>query len=438
MKMRMKKIILGFMTMMIFLCVCGKVEAAVPGDTVTLCFDANGGSVEIDERPVVIGENYEDAYGDLPVPEKEGYSFKGWYDDKNNEFTKSTVISVDTDSFIITACWEPISYMVNLDTGLGVSLSIQVIYESTYEKLEGVKFTKTLAGHTFDGWYTSESGGTKITAATKVTRTDSHTLYARWKKNEYTITFNSMGGNTVASKAVLYEAAYGTLPTPVRAGYTFVGWYDAKTGGNLVGANTICRNNVTLYACWKKDVVPQPQKLGAISGVKVERKANDATKAVVSWNAVKNAEKYIVEYSKKKASGYKKVKTITNVNQKIFKVTKTKLKRGEKGYFRITAYRKESKKIKVISYTVKPNQLKISCKAKEDVYRFSWKKLEKGIAGIEIRKNNKPYASARGGSYRYYDMLQKNAPKGTKIKIRTYFQNGKKKVYSEWTEKTIK
>ncbi|MGM9599431.1 MAG: S-layer homology domain-containing protein [Faecousia sp.] len=40
--------------------------------------------------------------------------------------------------------------------------------------------TPTRANYTFDGWYTSTSGGTKVTSSTKVTATANHTLYAHW------------------------------------------------------------------------------------------------------------------------------------------------------------------------------------------------------------------------------------------------------------------
>ena len=37
-------------------------------------------------------------------------------------------------------------------------------------------------GYKFDGWYTAESGGTKITASTSVSNNSDHTIYAHWTK----------------------------------------------------------------------------------------------------------------------------------------------------------------------------------------------------------------------------------------------------------------
>jgi len=38
----------------------------------------------------------------------------------------------------------------------------------------------TRTGHTFAGWFTSETGGTQVTSGTTVTQTSNHTIWARW------------------------------------------------------------------------------------------------------------------------------------------------------------------------------------------------------------------------------------------------------------------
>ena len=58
-----------------------------------------------------------------------------------------------------------------------------------------------------------------------------------------------------ASYNVTYKDKYGTLPTPTRTGYKFVGWYTGENGtGTKVDENTILTiaNNHTLYAKWDK------------------------------------------------------------------------------------------------------------------------------------------------------------------------------------------
>lgn len=53
----------------------------------------------------------------------------------------------------------------------------------------------------------------------------SATLYANWIPNKYTISFDSNGGSACSAITVTYDAAIGTLPTPSRSGYYFMGWY---------------------------------------------------------------------------------------------------------------------------------------------------------------------------------------------------------------------
>ncbi|MFR0922802.1 MAG: InlB B-repeat-containing protein [Clostridia bacterium] len=69
----------------------------------------------------------------------------------------------------------------------------------------------------------------------------------------YTLTFNANGGTvSEGSRRVTYGAAYGTLPTPSRSGYTFNGWFTAASGGSQVSSGTkMGASNVTIYAQWK-------------------------------------------------------------------------------------------------------------------------------------------------------------------------------------------
>ena len=55
-----------------------------------------------------------------------------------------------------------------------------------------------------------------------------------------------------AGKDVSYANTYGTLPTPVRAGHTFAGWYTKATGGSPLNAQTTVKvaEDHTIYARW--------------------------------------------------------------------------------------------------------------------------------------------------------------------------------------------
>lgn len=139
----------------------------------------------------------------------------------------------------------------------GGSLSIfnmTVIYDEPY----GILPAPMKKGYTFVGWYTAVIGGTKITSDTKVDITANQTLYAQWKANSYTVTLNADGGNCDKKNiSVTYDSKYGTLPSPVKKGYTFTGWYTAETGGTEITADSkvSITANQTLYAQYKAEVV---------------------------------------------------------------------------------------------------------------------------------------------------------------------------------------
>ena len=149
-----------------------------------------------------------------------------------------------------------------------------VTYDSTYGTLGA---TPTRFGYTFAGWYTAESGGTKVETTTKVTTAGNHTLYAHWTPNTYTITLNNQSASTAGTGTLYGKYATGiyldtaytknltetinpiTLPT--KTGYTFGGYYTATNGGGtqMISAtgyrtssfNTVSySSNVTLYAYW--------------------------------------------------------------------------------------------------------------------------------------------------------------------------------------------
>lgn len=68
----------------------------------------------------------------------------------------------------------------------------------------------------------------------------------------YTVTFDPNGGtlNGSATKTVkLSDIIYGKLPTASKEGYSFIGWFTEKTGGEqIMSGNKIVASDLTLYA----------------------------------------------------------------------------------------------------------------------------------------------------------------------------------------------
>ena len=101
-------------------------------------------------------------------------------------------------------------------------------------------------GYTFKGWYTEKSGGNKVDAKSIVNIAKNHTLYAQWVPLSYELEFDANGGTIEGNtkQEGLYKTVYGKLPAAKKDGYTFLGWFTAKTGGSQITASKIGRAHV--------------------------------------------------------------------------------------------------------------------------------------------------------------------------------------------------
>ncbi|MBR5659775.1 MAG: InlB B-repeat-containing protein [Lachnospiraceae bacterium] len=218
--------------------------------TFKVTFDANGGTVATETKNVTYGKTY----GTLPKPNRNGYTFDGWFTTKSSTTEiKSTTKVTTAKNHTLYAHWTANTYTVTFDPNGGTvdPTSKEVTFDKTYGTLPTPKRT----GYTFAGWYTKKTDGDKVTSSTKVKTAKNHTLYAHWTANTYTVTFDPNGnGATVdpTSMTVTFDKAYGDLPTPVREGYKFAGWYTKKTGGDRIQSSTkvTTAKNHTLYAHW--------------------------------------------------------------------------------------------------------------------------------------------------------------------------------------------
>lgn len=78
-----------------------------------------------------------------------------------------------------------------------------------------------IENYAFDGWY--EDAGTTKAYDFKTPVTGAKTLYAKWNKNTYTVTFDAQGGSTVAAQKAAYGETVKTPAKPTRKGCVFGG-----------------------------------------------------------------------------------------------------------------------------------------------------------------------------------------------------------------------
>ena len=85
------------------------------------------------------------------------------------------------------------------------------------------------------------------------------------------VKFDANGGDRDC-RAQGYDSNMPTAPmsVPTRAGYTFVGWFTAATGGTRVTALDETTNGITLYAHWELGAVTPNQPTDPESGVEVQ------------------------------------------------------------------------------------------------------------------------------------------------------------------------
>ena len=70
---------------------------------------------------------------------------------------------------------------------------------------------------------------------------------------DYILTYDANGGYVYEENKVIHlNQAYGTLATPEREGYTFLGWFTSADGGTQITASTTAtnQNDITVYAHW--------------------------------------------------------------------------------------------------------------------------------------------------------------------------------------------
>jgi uncharacterized repeat protein (TIGR02543 family) len=209
--------------------------------TYTATFDANEGAAQTTS----ISQLYGEVIGTLPTATRIGYTFDGWWTEAKggDEVLDSTIV---TENITYYAHWTRRSYTATFDANEGTAQTTSVL--QLYGKAIGTLPTATRIGHAFDGWYTAASGGSKISPETPLL--DHVTYYAHWNINKYTVNFNSRGGNAISAKTVPHTSAVGTLKSPKRSGYKFLGWYTKASGGSKITATKKVTANVTYYAHW--------------------------------------------------------------------------------------------------------------------------------------------------------------------------------------------
>lgn len=192
----------------------------------TVSFNSNGGS-QVSSVTYTEGEDFT-----LPKdPTKEGYTFAGWFFDQTtfaNPFTSTSWIDQEVnDDVTLYAKWTINQYtiMYALDGGTNASGNV-----TSYTVEDTISFlSPTRSGYLFEGWYTDLSYTSLVTSLAQGS-TGNLTLFAKWSRLEYTVTWKNDDGTILETDLVFhgetptFDGVTPTRPDSATETFTFKGW----------------------------------------------------------------------------------------------------------------------------------------------------------------------------------------------------------------------
>lgn len=119
--------------------------------------------------------------------------------------------------------------------------------------------------YTFIGWSASADGEV-LTEIPKATQNATYYANVSAVKQQYTVTFNSMGGSAIPSQTVEYGAKVTVPENPTCEGYKFTAWSTSKTGAVAVDFNSPITGDVEYFAVWNKIIDIKGMLLALLSG----------------------------------------------------------------------------------------------------------------------------------------------------------------------------
>lgn len=217
-------------------------------------------------------------------------TFRNFNDDNGDSATKSITLSVSVPA------WTSYTVSYNANGGSGAPSS-QTKWKDQTLVLSSTKPTRT--GYSFLGWNTSSNATTYMyLAGGNYTNNAPATLYAVWKPNTYTITYDANGGSGAPSSQTKTYGKTLTLSTtkPTRTNYTFKGWStsaSATTATYSSGGSYTANSAAKLYAVWELTY-----KKPSITNVSIARSEDGATVTTsFDWSTYYDVESVSVRLS---------------------------------------------------------------------------------------------------------------------------------------------
>jgi uncharacterized repeat protein (TIGR02543 family) len=185
------------------------------------------------------------------APTRAGYTFSGW-SDGTTVYGALVSYGMGAANVVLTAQWTPNTYVISYDWngGTGPATANQNYTVGTVAYALPTAAGHSRDGFVFEGW-SLVPGGTSLGSTFQAS--GSMTLFAIWGTGNFTITYNSNWGSASLITASVVSGSTLALRTPTRNNFVFNGWFDAPTGGNLIGVAAAPITPLfsrTLYARW--------------------------------------------------------------------------------------------------------------------------------------------------------------------------------------------
>ncbi|MDY4459951.1 MAG: DUF4886 domain-containing protein [Alloprevotella sp.] len=162
-------------------------------------FDTNGGTA-VD----TLTQTYDNAFVPPADPSRTGYTFLGWQ--------PALPDSVPAADMTFTAQWQVNTYTLAFDANGGTPVDTIV---QNYDTALVPPADPVLTGHLFAGWMPA--------LPDSIPPHDAHYV-AMWQRCDYTLQFDTDGGNVLSPLRSPYGAALVPPSPPQREGFNFLGW----------------------------------------------------------------------------------------------------------------------------------------------------------------------------------------------------------------------
>lgn len=206
------------------------------------------------EIPAQTGLHYGDSITEPAPPENGTQIFGGWFEDEDfiTPFAFGTMPARNVELY---AKWvaEPVYAIVYRDG----EREMEELLPKGYVSSEGATLPTTAVkvGWSFEGWFTRDGSADgdwgESVREISVGSTGDRTFYAKFKINSYILTLNPNGGVLEGSSEMRfdYDAALSGLPSPLRTGYLFAGWFADETLSKPL-PDSMPAGDFTAYAEW--------------------------------------------------------------------------------------------------------------------------------------------------------------------------------------------